>query len=821
MKANEVSLNDFLSQPKTQFVIPVYQRNYDWSEEQCKQLFFDILEVGSKSDATHFIGSIVFIHDGVFSVSEVKKLVIIDGQQRLTTFSLLYLALYKFAQEKGLLDKAEELKDIFLSNKYVKEETNKLKLKQSENNARAFKFLYSENNPVQYDQFSNVINNYNYFRQYISLSNYQTVLDGLERLLFVEISLERGKDDPQRIFESLNSTGLELSQSDLIRNYILMGLEPDTQNLVYENSWSVIEMNAKDYENEIGKVTDFIRDYLTYKSKKIPNRNAVYDEFKNRYKKRDQIFYGKNLEDLKTYSYHYNKLINPEKEIDIDIQRELKYINRLEMNVVYPFLMPVYNDFTNQVIDKNIFLSILKLLQSFVWRRYMLNIPTNRLNKIFLSLYSDIVPENYLPSLEAALVMKKGAGRFPTDTDIEKALLEKDLYNIQSKNTLYFLEKMENHENKEWVSFNNPNLTIEHIFPQNPDSEWQTSLDKESYDALKEKYLHTAANLTLSGNNGSLSNKSFLQKKLMNHKEKEQGYKFSNLKLNAFLKEIDNWDLITYQERNKWMLNRFKKIWEYPEVEIDVDDIDADEDYNIFDAPDPKHKKLDYFIFRDEKIETEEVSKMYYHVIVKLLNENPATFSHPDVGAIVQITSNPSTLRTPNRLNATYFIEANIDSNTKFSRLKKLLTRFNAEDDLIINFSNGEPGEAEILKDREFWESRSNPEGMRVMEEVGMLLQTIEANLKLNFVYSYIGIIENTIAQNFAIFYPKQSFIRAEILVSNPGEWNQILVSAGFKVVSIGKRSGRIKFRINGENLILHSALITDILQQSFREWKG
>jgi hypothetical protein len=307
----------------------------------------------------------------------------------------------------------------------------------------------------------------------------------------------------------------------------------------------------------------------------------------------------------------------------------------------------------------------------------------------------------------------------------------------------------------------------------------------------------------------------------MNHKEKEQGYKFSNLKLNAYLKEIDNWNLTTYQERNKWMLNRFKKIWVYPEVEIDLDDIDADEDYNIFNAPDPKHKKLDYFIFRDEKIETKEVSNMYTHVIEKLFNENPIAFSHPDVGGIIQMTTSRETLRTYHQINAIYYIEVNLDSNTKFSRLKKLLTRFNAEEDLLINFSNGDPGEIETLKDREFWESKSNPEGMRVLDEVAMLLQSIEANLKLNFVYSYIGIIENTIAQNFAIFYPKQSFIRAEILVSNPGEWNQKLQAAGFKVVSIGKRSGRIKFRINGENLILHSALITEILQQSFREWNG
>lgn len=820
MKANEVSLNDFLSQSKTQFVIPVYQRNYDWTEEQCKQLLFDILEVGSAPSATHFIGSIVFIHDGVFSVSEVKKLVIIDGQQRLTTFSLLYLSLYKFAEENDLKEKAEEIRDIFLSNKYVKEETNKLKLKQSDNNAKAFYFLFSNNNPSNYDQYSNIINNYNFFRQAISRSNFQTIQDGLSRLLFVEISLERGKDDPQRIFESLNSTGLELSQSDLIRNYILMGLEPEEQSRVYDNYWSIIEENARDYENEVGRVADFIRDFLTFKTKKIPNRSRVYEEFKLRYAKRDHSFYSKDIDEIKTYSFYYYKLINPGKENDLEIQRELNYINNLEMNVVYPFLLPVYNDYATNIISKDDFISILKLLQSYVWRRYMLNIPSNRLNKIFLSLYSDLVKENYLISLERLLVMKRGASRFPDDQEIEKALKEKDLYNIPSKYTLYFLEKLENFENREWVSFNNPNLTIEHIFPQNPDSEWKKNLDEDAIQEFRNKYLHTAPNLTLSGNNGSLSNRSFLEKKLLNYKGKEQGYIYSNLKLNAYLKTIEHWNIHTYQERYLWMNSRFKKVWQFPIVEIEEDDIDVDADYNIFDAPEPRNKKLDYFIFRDEKVETEEVSKMYYHVINKLIIENPAAFAHPDVKSIIQITNNADTLRTPYRLNASYYIEANIDSNTKFSRIKKLLTRFNAEDDLLINFSNSNHSEEEELKDRAYWESKSNPEGMRILDEVANLIRSIDDRLMLNYVQSYVGITENSITQNFAIFFPKQSFIRASIQINNPNEWNQKLATSGFKIVSIGSRSERLKFRINAENLILHRELLIEILHQSYKEWK-
>ena len=226
MKATETTLNTFLEQNKTQFVIPVYQRNYDWKEAQCKQLFYDIIKVGSEDElSTHFIGSIVFIHEGVYTSSEVKALVIIDGQQRLTTISLLYLALYKYAVESDRTAKATELNETFIINKFVSKDDSKLKLKPTENNAKALRYLLADNNPKEYGEYSKVIENYLYFKNRINEENFDTILLGLRRLLFVEISLERGKDDPQRIFESLNSTGLELSQADLIRNYILMGLE--------------------------------------------------------------------------------------------------------------------------------------------------------------------------------------------------------------------------------------------------------------------------------------------------------------------------------------------------------------------------------------------------------------------------------------------------------------------------------------------------------------------------------------------------------------------------------------------------------------------
>ncbi|MFW6276369.1 MAG: DUF262 domain-containing protein, partial [Bacteroidota bacterium] len=308
MKANETKVENLLSSNKTQFIIPVYQRNYDWSTSQCKQLLDDILEVGTnKKMNAHFIGSIVYIHDDVYTSSRIKELTIIDGQQRLTTITLLYIVLYRLAielSEEGLLN---EISETYLINKFSPEE-EKLKLRPTENNDKALKYLLRSDENEEFNEFSKIIDNYNYFRGRISEENYQSVLDGLSKLMFVEISLERGKDDPQRIFESLNSTGLELSQADLIRNYILMGLKPKEQQKVYQNYWQVIEKFAKDESLNVSRVSDYIRDYLTLENKKIPNKNKVYLEFKEKYPTASIDELEVNLKGIKGLVRHYNKL---------------------------------------------------------------------------------------------------------------------------------------------------------------------------------------------------------------------------------------------------------------------------------------------------------------------------------------------------------------------------------------------------------------------------------------------------------------------------------------------------------------------------------
>ena len=355
MKANEQNLMMFLSLPNTRFVIPVYQRNYDWKKEQCKQLLDDIIECGRNDQiSAHFLGSIVYIAGGVFRAAE-NKLTIIDGQQRLTTITLLLIVIYKLAQQLGQQDIAEEVYLLRLVNQFLKKT---LKLKLTDSDDEVLRFIIDTADIEEYRDYSRLLENYEYLRSRVSGTDLDIVLNGLNKLMFVEISLNRDNDDPQRIFESLNSTGLALSQADLIRNYILMGLEPEDQRRVYAEYWQPIERLAKEEATNKSSISNFIRDYLTIRNKRIPNEQKVYQEFKNTFEWQDLAELEPELQKLKQYVTYYNKLLNIKKERNLDIRQQLKNINRLKVNVSYPFLLQLYDDFTEKILSRQEFVEV-------------------------------------------------------------------------------------------------------------------------------------------------------------------------------------------------------------------------------------------------------------------------------------------------------------------------------------------------------------------------------------------------------------------------------------------------------------------------------
>ncbi len=684
MKANEINLNRFLSQSDTQFIIPVYQRNYDWTSAQCKQLLDDIIDVGNSNKITaHFIGSIVYVHDDVYQVSGIRELSIIDGQQRLTTVTLIYVALYSLAEELGNDALKNRINETYLINKFALHE-EKLKLRPTENNDLALKYLLRNDENEDFNTYSRLIENFHFFRNRINDQNYEFILKGLNKLMFVEISLDRDKDDPQRIFESLNSTGLELSQADLIRNFILMSLNRVDQIKIYEKYWEVIENQAKILSTNSSQVSNFVRDYLTLENKKIPNKSKVYQEFKLKYPTSNLSSLEENLSRLKKFVRHYNKILNPVNEPDRVVRKHIEYINRLEVNVSYPFLMQVYDDYESGIITKNDFVRVLEIIQSFAWRRFVIGLGTNALNKIFMTLYSDIQRDEYVKSLEFALLKKRGSQRFPTNNEVVNTLKDKDMYSIKSKNRIYFFERLENYNNKELVQIeNNPDITIEHIFPQNPDEVWDKQLSEEEINDIKNNHLNTMANLTLSGNNGQLGNKSFIEKKNMNVNNREQGYIYSRLWLNRSLSNIDCWGPKELKKRHKILAKRFLDVWKYPELPT----VDSKEDVlNVFEIDNSTGKKLDYVILFDQKIVFHTVSELYLHVISELLELQAETFFTTDLHVKLQISKSQEGMRRGVALNDTYFIETNLSNENKLSRIKLALQQFDFDDELYLKW---------------------------------------------------------------------------------------------------------------------------------------
>ena len=562
MKASEKKIKDLFSEAKTFFAIPVYQRDYNWQEKHCKQLFEDILNVGKDIDInSHFIGSIVYIHEGVYGIGE-KEFYVIDGQQRMITITLLHIALYHRLKESKE-EYADEIYELYLVNKFSKRDI-KLKLLPPEENLNILNKILEENwEELEDYQDRNIVKNYKFFKEIIS--NYSNeeieyLLAGLDKIIYVDIALEKDKDNPQRIFESLNSTGLDLSQGDLIRNYILMDLEKEKQNLVYKNLWLPIENNCKiSLGNEIKNyVSDFIRDYLTLKNGKIPSKPKVFEEFKEFYDKNND----EQLEDIKNFSEEYSHIIKPNTEKDKDIRKELENLKVLDQTVINTFLIGVLRDYRKNKIVKNEILEILKLLQSYVWRRFITEKPSNALNKIFQGMYLKISKEQkYYKSLEESLLNQD----FPTDDELKEALKTKNVYKDKEK-LRYVFKELENYNHNELIDFENEKITIEHIFPQKPNKSWKEKYSDYELEEMK-IFKDTISNLTLTGSNANLGNKSFLEKR----NDDIHGYKNSKLYLNKYLSKLNEWNLSAMEGRFEDLFKNIVKIWKRPESSEDKD----------------------------------------------------------------------------------------------------------------------------------------------------------------------------------------------------------------------------------------------------------
>ena len=560
MKANEVTAVKFLQAAK-QFIIPIYQRTYTWTEDQCEQLWNDITRVAKNPDVrSHFIGSIVYTEENPSStITDVSRLLVIDGQQRLTTLMLLLAAFAESLKDADGDTKPSKIRSYFLFNSEESgDKRYKLILTKSDKETL---IGILEGRQIQ-NVHSNLAGNFRYFQNKLAENETDpdTLYLGICKLSMVDIALDGNYDNPQLIFESLNSTGIGLGQADLIRNYVLMGLDKEMQERIYENFWHPTEEDLATSEDP-EEFDWFMRDYLTIRTGKISNIDDVYSNFKEYFAQVNSV--EKLMKDIRYLSLFYRRIALEEDEPDADLKQIIHDINELKVNVAYPFMIEAYADYDEKLISKDEILEIFSMIEGYVFRRAMCDIPTNSLNKTFANLMREVDKVQYVESFKAVLCTKSGYKRFPTDKEFSDRFVTKDIYNT-TKIRKYLLRKLENQGRKEWARVEN--YTIEHIMPQNRNlsQEWKDALGQD-WKEVHEKYLHTAGNLTLTGYNPDMSDKPFLEKRDM-----KGGFADSPLRLNRDLAQCDHWDGPAILERGNSLAQASIEIWKYPYLPEEV-----------------------------------------------------------------------------------------------------------------------------------------------------------------------------------------------------------------------------------------------------------
>lgn len=560
MKAVEANLLSFIRK-SPQFIIPIYQRTYSWTQEECEKLFFDILRSSTNPDVkSHFMGSIVYVENGLYSVTTQAPLLVIDGQQRLTTITLLLTAL----QDKIGAD--DEPFDGFTKRKL----RNYYLIDPEESGEKYYKLILSQTDkdtlmslimPQSFPSSHSVRikENYEFFRRKLDENENRLgeICQGLTKLLIIDISLDRQQDNPQLIFESMNSTGKELTQADLIRNYILMGLEPELQTKLYENYWRQmeIEFGQEAYQAYFDA---FMRHFLTVKTREIPRIDAIYDTFKS-YHRSNSIDVEDLVKDIYKYAGYYCKMALG-KESDLSLKESFADLRELKVDTAYPLLLELYDDYENNRLANDEFVRIVRLIESYVFRRAICNIPTNSLNKTFASFEKSIDKEKYLESVLAQFMLLPSYRRFPSDDEFKRDIKIRDLYNF--RNRRYWMRRIENNGRRERVNIDE--YTIEHIMPQTLTSKWQIDLGSE-WERIHGTWLNTIGNLTLTAYNSEYSNNSFELKKSM-----EGGFKQSPLKLNKGVGLIDIWNENAITARAERLSIEAAGIWVEPSLKAEI-----------------------------------------------------------------------------------------------------------------------------------------------------------------------------------------------------------------------------------------------------------
>ena len=561
MKASEVNLLEFLRK-STQFIIPIYQRTYSWTEPQCRQLWDDILRAGGDEEIpAHFIGSVVYIVKGLYQVASQSPLQVIDGQQRLTTISLIIEALARQLADSEPVEgfSARKLRNYYLLNP---EETGKkrYKLLLTQNDEQTLLAIVDQKQLPQ-DFSLRIRDNFDFFLRRVKDlgEDVSPLCKGLDKLILVDISLSREHDNPQLIFESMNSTGLDLSQADLIRNYVLMGLEPDHQERLYVDYWRPMEL-AFGQEAYTKHFDAFMRHYLTFKTGDIPKISQVYGAFKLFAKSKEHGSIDSLLADLHEFANYYCAMALGKENRSL-LAAAFRDLRELTVDVAYPLLLELYDDYSKSSLPLDDFVEAVRYIESYVFRRLVCSIPTNSHNKTFATFGRSLDKSRYLESMLVHFQKLPSYRRFPSDDEFSREIKVRNLYNNR---TSYWLRRLENYDRKEPVPVDE--YTIEHILPQNENlsGAWQNALGEE-WKRVQDTWLHTLGNLTLTGYNTEYRDRPFVEKRDM-----KGGFRESPLRLNEGLGELEKWNEEMICARANRLARKALTVWKAPSLSADI-----------------------------------------------------------------------------------------------------------------------------------------------------------------------------------------------------------------------------------------------------------
>lgn len=518
MKGEARPIYKMFDRSDTKLQIPVYQRNYDWKVANCQQLFNDLVDMAQEGRKNHFFGSIVEIGDDYGGEKQI-----IDGQQRLTTVYLLILALVKLLEEGKISSSKmnpQKIRDSYLVDQYVSDVENIscYRLQPVKHDAKAMMCLFGPE--TDYIQKSHQTTNFRFFQEEILKQRISTddLWDAIQRLIVIDISLKRDEDNAQLIFESLNSTGVDLTEADKIRNFVLMDQPADRQEEYYNNYWHRIEEDPR-YEDNEYHVSEFIRNYLTFKLKKVPTMGKVYSFFKA-YVEREKLDIEVILQDLTKYA-GYEKQIRDAEIPSQKVNNILKRLAVLDVNVTRPFILPLFDYWHEGNISADQVAAVLTSIESYIFRRLIRGMQSNGLNKLFATLFSDSkrhvgLEKDYVEIINNLLLSKSESSRFPTDGEFVENIETRDAYNLRQQTKYYLFDRLENQDSLERVNviegMQEGRFTIEHIMPQTLSATWKKELGN-GYQEIYDRWDNHLANLTLTAYNSSYSNKSFHEKK--------------------------------------------------------------------------------------------------------------------------------------------------------------------------------------------------------------------------------------------------------------------------------------------------------------------